>query len=158
MELAHYHGHAAGKPVIYFYKKNEPYGFLSQFYARGFEDPDYPGLYFSTAEHHIHYNKAILFEDNERAEEILAVPASQPSKAYLLGQRVRGFNSEVWNKHKERIVYEANHLKFYNPRNADIRQKLLNTKGHMLLNCAPKDSIWGLGLSLEEARVASPLR
>ena len=31
MELAHYHGYAAGKPVIYFYKKDEPYGILSQF-------------------------------------------------------------------------------------------------------------------------------
>ncbi|KAK7971591.1 hypothetical protein PG989_016607 [Apiospora arundinis] len=71
-------------PVIYFSKKEEPYGFLSKWYPEGFEDPDFPDIYFPTAEHYMHYNKAILMGDANMAKEILDVPVTAKLRVELV--------------------------------------------------------------------------
>ncbi|KAK6839086.1 hypothetical protein PG987_004952 [Apiospora arundinis] len=156
MANSKYHDRTELGPVIYFSKKEEPYGFLSQWFPKGFEDPDFPNIYFPTAEHYMHFNKAILMGDVNMAKEILDVPVSEPSAAYFAGKAVKPFKSDVWDQHKDKIVLKANYLKFSNPANADIRGKLLLLKDHLFVHCSPQDPIWGIGFILEQAKASNP--
>ncbi len=61
------------------------------------------------------YRKAILFDDLEIAQEILAAKTAKAQKA--LERKVKGFTDKVWYANKENIVEEGNVYKFLNPKN-----------------------------------------
>jgi predicted NAD-dependent protein-ADP-ribosyltransferase YbiA (DUF1768 family) len=50
-----------------------------------------------------------LFKDDEIAEEILK--ATKPAQCKALGRKAQGFNEELWNNNRTRIVLEGNYLK-----------------------------------------------
>lgn len=154
---SHYRDRTSRGPVVYFYRKTEPFGFLSQWYASGFKDDEnFPGIYFPTAEHYMHYRKAILFGDQETADKILALEAGRADRALFAGGKVKNFDGRVWDEHKKQIVFRGNYLKFSSPDAEGIREKLMGLKGHLLVECNPKDAIWGIGYSLEDSKKAAP--
>lgn len=87
------------------------------------------------------YRKAILFNDLPVAAEVLR--AGHPRKAKSLGRKVHNFSDKVWNAERERIVRQANLLRF----RADqaICEKLLATGDRELVEASPYDAIWGIG-------------
>ncbi|KAI0184370.1 hypothetical protein EV127DRAFT_444399 [Xylaria flabelliformis] len=103
---------------IYFWRPGEPTtGFLSQWYASvpfGDRDPESSKIY-ATAEHYMMHHKALLFNDAEIAEAILAVPAPSPKETKSLGRAVRNFDQAVWERERERIVREGSWCKFNLP-------------------------------------------
>ena len=93
------------------------------------------------------HGKALLFGDNEVAALIMASRSPREMKA--LGRMVRGFDNDVWNRHRVEIVYRNNVAKF--TQNKLVCEALLKTTGD-LVEASPYDRIWGIGLKEEDAR------
>ena len=65
------------------------------------------------------YCKAIVFHDQEIADEIALEP--QPGKQKALGRGVRGFDNEKWNAQREKIVEEGNWWKFTQSKEGNLK-------------------------------------
>ena len=162
-----------GSPILFFREFEEPYGFLSQWYASSFTAPappsagkNAPDMTFLTTEQYMMYHKAILFEDQEIARCIMLELG--PKKQKALGRKVKGFDSKIWDREKEKIVENGNWWKFTQPKEKDLRPMLLETgqrelvevgflhkvNAIMALNtfkASPFDRIWGVGYSAANA-------
>lgn len=92
-----------------------PHGYLSQWYKYPFHSPSEPEQRFSTAEHWMMCQKAILFSDHDTAAQVLAGQSMPPRKVKGLGRRAKGFDEKLWNQERVRIVEEGNWLKFASP-------------------------------------------
>lgn len=70
--------------------------------------------------------------------------------AYIkqLGRAVKNYNENDWNGVRQIIVYEGLTAKF--SQNQSLKEQLLNTKECLLAECAVKDKIWGIGLSMTD--------
>lgn len=110
------------------------------------------GVRYVTAEQYMMAGKARLFGDDEVLAQVLATPSPREQKA--LGQKVRNFNDSVWNRERERIVYNGNRAKF--TQNAGMLKALIATAGTELVEASPMDRIWGVGLGAEDPRIADP--
>ena len=73
------------------------------------------------------YQKALLFEDKDIAEEILA--AEHPKDQKALGRIVKNFDNKKWNANRELIVEEGNWYKFTRAKQGgeELRRRLLET-------------------------------
>ena len=94
------------------------------------------------------YRKAKLFGDDFLAYKMLEI--HDPRMLKQLGREVRNFKPEVWDIHKLSIVTLGNIFKF--SQNADLKGLLLATKGRLLVEASPYDSVWGIGLAEKDAK------
>jgi ribA/ribD-fused uncharacterized protein len=107
------------------------------------------GLLFRTAEHFMMHRKAQLFgAPAELRERILA--AGHPRVARSLGRQVPRFNTAIWHAAARTLVAEGNYAKF-TQQPAALRA-LIASEGTMLVEAAPWDAIWGIGLAAEGPR------
>lgn len=60
------------------------------------------------------------------------------------------FNAQIWSAVAVDIVFRGNIEKF--SQNPDLLQLLSQSKGTLLVEAAPKDSIWGIGLVASDPR------
>lgn len=111
------------------------------------------GITYLCAEHYMMAQKAKLFGDNEIFKEIL--DATEPSKMKALGRMVKGYNEELWDKHKFNIVFDGNLAKF--SQNKELQEFLLSTGDDILVEASPYDKIWGIGMRYNEEGVTEPL-
>ena len=93
------------------------------------------------------YHKALLFNDSDVATQILA--ATTPIEVKALGRQVKDFDEQIWKENRYRIVKEGNILKF--TQHSDLQEKLLATKGKMLVEASPRDRVWGIGYGAKNA-------
>ena len=93
------------------------------------------------------YKKAILFNDLEKAAEILETKS--PKIAKTKGRQVKKFVQEIWDKNAQDIVFKACLLKF--SQNEDIKNYLLSTSDRILAEASQFDKIWGIGISVKKA-------
>ncbi|MEV8638602.1 NADAR family protein [Streptosporangium sp. NPDC051023] len=124
-------------------------GCLSQWWEAAFTDE---GHVFLSAEHYMMAHKAWLFGDDETAGRVLA--AGHPGEAKKLGREVRGFDEAVWNEHRYEIVVRGNIAKFGG--HPELGSFLLGTRDRVLVEASPVDRIWGIGLTADDERAASP--
>lgn len=117
---------------------------LSQWYDCCFE---VDGVQYHTTEQYMMASKALLFEDEEVYQEIMA--ADNPYDYKKLGRKIHGFEQEPWDARKYDIVVEGNKAKF--GQNSEIRNFLLSTGDAILVEASPYDKIWGIGLDRETA-------
>ena len=129
--------------VICFHNPDEENGYLSNWYLSSFT---VCGIRFSSMEQYMMYKKALCFNDRDIAERILET--NDVSKIKALGREVSGYDDHVWNGLRQIIVYEGLLEKF--SQNNDIKEKLVNTGNAVLAECAVKDRIWGIGLSMKD--------
>ncbi|CAF4045685.1 unnamed protein product, partial [Rotaria magnacalcarata] len=122
---------------IYFYRNTSPF---SNFYPSQVNDN---GIAFHCIEQYMMYHKAKLFNDDETAERIL--DAKKPAQCKALGREVEPFNEETWMENRTKIVSNGNYLKFTT--NQDLKAILLQHKDALLVEAAPNDRIWGVGLA-----------
>ena len=94
------------------------------------------------------YQKALRFGDTKIADKILAT--DDVAKIKKLGREVQGYDDSVWNGVRQIIVYEGLTAKF--SQNEDLKAKLLETKDVILAECAVRDKIWGIGLSITDEK------
>lgn len=129
--------------VICFHNPNEENGYLSNWYLSPFTVEKKT---FSSMEQFMMYRKAICFGDEAVATNILATHDASQIKA--LGRQVSDFDEHVWNGIKQIVVYEGLLTKFL--QNGDLKDKLISTGEAILAECAVKDLIWGVGLSMKD--------
>ena len=116
--------------VICFHNPNGENGYLSNWYPAAFTKD---GITFSTMEKYMMYRKAVCFGDVKVAEQILATEDVAEIKA--LGRLVSGYDESLWNGVRQSL---------------DLRKQLKETGSAVLAECAVKDRIWGIGLSMHD--------
>lgn len=126
-----------------FHNPDEENGYLSNRYLSEFK---IDSIKFSSMEQYMMYKKAIVFNDNKLAKEILET--TDVSKIKALGRQVSKYNDTYWNGVRQIIIYKGLLEKF--SQNADLKKRLLNTGNDILAECAVQDKIWGIGLSMKD--------
>lgn len=129
--------------VICFHNPNEENGYLSNWYLSHFTVGDKT---FSSMEQFMMYRKAICFGDEAVATNILSTDDVAEIKA--LGRQVANYDEHVWNGIRQILVYEGLLAKF--SQNEDLKDKLKFTGEAILAECAVKDLIWSVGLSMKD--------
>ena len=123
--------------TLYFFRQyEEPYGYLSQWYADDFLAPStIPGeanKVFATAEQYMMYRKAMVFNDAESADKIMKTREPKTQKA--LGRKVKNFNGKKWDEVKEQAVEDGNYWKFgRSMKRPEMRRLLLDTGDRLLV-------------------------
>ena len=131
--------------IICFHNLDEENAYLSNWYPSDFT---VNGINFSSMEQYMMYQKALRFGDTKIADKILAT--DDVAKIKKLGREVQGYDDSVWNGVRQIIVYEGLTAKF--SQNEDLKAKLLETKDVILAECAVRDKIWGIGLSMTDEK------
>ncbi len=126
----------------FFYTDRSPF---SQWYPANFE---IDGIVYNCAEQYMMHQKAVFFGDMTIAAAILA--ANAPKDQKVLGRKIKNFNDESWQAVAKKVVYRGNYAKF--TQNPDLLALLLHTKGTLLAEASPTDTIWGIGLSATDAQ------
>ena len=129
--------------IICFHNADEENGYLSNWYPSQFT---YAGIKFSSMEQYMMYQKAECFGDMQTADEILGT--DDVAEIKRLGRQVREYDENVWNGIRQIIVYEGLKAKF--SQNEELRNLLKKTGDAILAECAVKDRIWGIGLSMTD--------
>lgn len=129
--------------MVCFHNPDEENGYLSNWYPSAFT---VDGIAFSSMEQYMMYRKAICFQDEAVAAEILATDDVAEIKA--LGRKVSNYDENIWNGVRQIVVYEGLLAKF--SQNENLKEKLKATGNAILAECAVKDRIWGIGLSMKD--------
>lgn len=129
--------------VICFHNANEENGYLSNWYPSVFT---MNGVTFSSMEQYMMYHKALFFGDEKVATQILATNNVAEIKA--LGRLVSGYDENLWNGVRQIVVYEGLLAKF--SQDPKLKEQLKSTGNACLAECAVKDRIWGIGLSMHD--------
>lgn len=127
--------------VICFHNPDEENGYLSNWYPSRFMAGE---VEFSSMEQFMMYQKALYFHDRVIAMQIL--DTQDVSHIKQLGRLVSGYDDNYWNGIRQIVVYEGLWEKF--SQNADLKKQLISTENAILAECAVKDCIWGIGLSM----------
>jgi len=130
--------------IVCFHNPNEENGYLSNWYLSSFT---VEGICFSSMEQYMMYQKAVCFDDKAIASQILDTEDVSQIKA--LGRQVSNYDENHWNGVRQIIVYEGLCAKFL--QNEGLKEKLKATSGTFLAECAVKDRIWGIGLSMKDS-------
>ena len=129
--------------VICFHNPNEENAYLSNWYPSPFTVEK---KNFSSMEQFMMYRKAICFGDEAVAKNILSTDDASQIKA--LGRQVSNYDEHIWNGIRQIVVYEGLLAKF--SQNEDLKDRLKSTGEAILAECAVKDLIWGVGLSMKD--------
>lgn len=129
--------------TICFHNPNEENGYMSNWFLSDFV---VDGITFSSMEQFMMFQKAVCFSDDHIAAQILATSDVAHIKAF--GRQVSNYNENHWNGVRQIIVYRGLCAKF--SQNKTLRKQLKATGNALLAECAVKDRIWGIGLSMHD--------
>ena len=130
--------------VICFHNPDEENGYLSNWYLSLFT---LDGVAFSSMEQYMMYRKAVCFGDDKVAAQILVT--EDVAEIKTLGRLVSGYDESLWNGVRQIVVYEGLLAKF--SQNSELGEQLKKTGNTVLAECAVKDRIWGIGLSMHDS-------
>ena len=129
--------------IICFHNPDEENGYLSNWFISYFIVDD---MKFSSVEQYMMYQKAICFCDTDIAEKIMQTDDVASIK--LFGRSVSNYDDSVWSKVREKVVFDGLMAKF--SQNIDLKKQLLDTNDSILAECAVKDLIWSIGISMKD--------
>lgn len=92
------------------------------------------------------YQKAVYFGDEAIADKILHTEDAAAIKE--LGRCVSCYDESYWNGIRQIVVFEGLYAKF--SQNEELKVLLKSTEQAVLAECAVKDRIWGIGLSMKD--------
>ena len=157
----------AHPPVLAFYHETGQHGALSNFFRAPF-DFDVPSqcgagalaaagrptrVRVRFAEAAIMLCKAAAMGDVTSYDRILAAP--KPIDAKKLGRAVAPFDAARWDALVCGVAHDVLSAKFGGG-GPELAAVLLGTGNHLLAEAAPKDRVWGIGLSQSDLRVQTP--
>jgi ribA/ribD-fused uncharacterized protein len=122
---------------------------LSQWFPRSFA---IEGVSYASAEHWMMASKARLFSDTVRLAQILE--AGSPAAAKKLGREVTPFDATKWAAACFDLVVQGNVAKF--SQHEDLKAFLLGTEELVLVEAAPRDVVWGIGLGAQNPLARQP--
>ena len=128
--------------IVCFHNPDEENGYLSNWYPSRFIVKN---SVFSSMEQFMMDRKAVCFHDEASAAQILAT--EDVARIKELGRRVSNYDDHHWNGIRQIVVYEGL-AKF--SQNEDLKEQLKATGDAVLAECAVKDRIWGIGLSMSD--------
>lgn len=131
--------------IICFHNPNEENGYLSNWYMSEFTFDD---IKFSSMEQYMMYQKAVTFRDYDVAKDIMETDDVAEIKA--LGRKVKNYSDVIWNGMRQIVIYQGLFAKFQ--QNAILKQQLLETGDSIIAECAVRDTIWGIGLSMKDTK------
>ncbi|WP_297522327.1 NADAR family protein [uncultured Clostridium sp.] len=111
------------------------------------------GVTYNCAEQFMMAEKARLFDDKEVLGEILET--SEQFRIKYLGRQVKNFDEAIWNEKKYEIVLKGNLAKF--SQDERIKAFLISTGYKVIVEASPYDTIWGIGMSEQEAQLSNPI-
>jgi ribA/ribD-fused uncharacterized protein len=123
---------------VYFYRS-----LWSQWYPSRFISDEQE---FNCAEQGMMHTKALWFNDEKSAEDILR--SDSPRQMQLIGRSVKNFDPNVWARHRVGIVTVINIAKFQ--QNPDLKEVMSETRNKILVEGSPFDKIWGVGLGWDD--------
>lgn len=129
--------------IVCFHNPDEENGYLSNWYPSNFS---VGGIVYTSVEQYMMHQKAVCFNDKETAERILQI--NDVAQIKTLGRSVSGYDDNYWNGIRQIVVYNGLLAKF--TQNQYLKEMLLSTKPALLAECAVKDKIWGIGLSMND--------
>lgn len=129
--------------IICFHNPDEENGYLSNWYLSQFSAEE---ITFSSMEQYMMYKKAVCFQDYDTADRILKT--EDVSQIKKLGRKVSNYDENYWNGVRQIVVYRGLLEKF--GQNDEMKKLLLETGDSVLAECAVKDRIWGIGLSMTD--------
>lgn len=149
---------------VFFWTKHD---FLSQWYAASFV---HNTLTFTTAEHWMMFQKAVLFAvPNDVKEDVLGfllapentqhianriLRAISPKEAKDLGREVPNFNKTLWEQKIGAILYQGNKLKM--TQNANLFRQFLGYGDRTFVEASPYDTIYGIGMKENHPHATQP--
>ena len=89
-----------------------------------------------------------LFNKVNLQKPILVQLTDDVAEIKALGRGVSGYDDHYWNGVRQVIIYEGLVAKF--SQSEELKKRLLDTGNDMLAECAVKDRIWGIGLSMTD--------
>ncbi|MFO0737927.1 MAG: NADAR family protein [Labilithrix sp.] len=122
---------------------------LSQWFPASFV---LDGVTYRTAEHFMMAEKARLFRDDDALRVILE--AATPADAKKAGRAVRGYDDQAWGKQRSLSVVKGNVAKF--DQNEAMGAFLRSTGDSILVECSPRDRIWGIGMGASNPDARDP--
>lgn len=142
------------RDCCFFYgdKKGEHASF-SQFYPSSFEDEN--GVQYTCAEQYMMASKARCMGDEKTLASILQC-GYDPRAIKALGRCVKPYDEALWAAVRSAVVARGSWLKF--SQNAKLRKILLGTRSLTLVEAAPNDCIWGIGISVKDAAAGGKWR
>ena len=100
-------------------------------------------------EQFLFHQKALLCGDLDNAKKVLEEP--EPAKQKQLGCSIANYSDRLWKTRCLDLMKEGLYCKF--TQNEQLKAFLLNTGSTQIIECNPRDSYWGTGLSMENPRV-----
>lgn len=125
-------------------------GPFSQWYYSPFEANN---IVFETAEQWMMSQKALLFNDQDVFKQIM--DAKSPAECKSLGKKISNFDKSIWLQKRLQIVTRGNILKF--EQNDNLKQKLLESDGRIIVEASPYDKIWGIGMGISDIKIHNPM-
>ncbi len=122
---------------------------LSQWYERAFE---HEGVTYPTAEHFMMAAKARLFGD--RVALLRVLEAKTPADAKAIGREVTPYDDAAWARARFDAVVRGNFAKF--GAHEDLQRLLVSTGERVLVEAAPRDVVWGIGLGANNPAARDP--
>lgn len=133
---------------IFFWKENNKYGYLSNFYYSTFYDSN--NIKYICNEQYFMSKKCLLF-DKDNIELYNKIMTSKvPIIIKRLGKKVKNFDQIIWDKEKYKIMKIGLNYKF--SQNNILKRKLLKTKNKKLYESSKYNNIWGIGLDYNSAK------
>lgn len=120
-------------------------GYCSQWYPSKFV---FKGVTYTSAEQWMMAMKALCMNDDVSYKKIMN--SSDPQYIKQLGRKVENYDDKKWSEQRYDVVVFGNYLKFN--QNNKLREWLISTKDQLIVEASPTDKIWGIGLSVKDAR------
>ncbi len=138
-----------GNKVVRFYNPEGENGYLSNWYKAEF---CYAGRTYHSSEQYLMEQKALTFGDVEIAEKIMA--SDDLNEIKKLGRKVARYNDALWKTIRGQIMRRGIRAKFQ--QNPELLYNLLSTGNALIVECAPRDMVWGIGVDMEDSRSMDP--
>jgi len=109
---------------------------------------------YASAEHYMMAEKARLFRDEEALARVVA--ARTPAEAKAIGREVQRFDPAAWSAARFAAVVRGNVAKF--GQREDLAAFLRSTRGKVIVEAAPRDRVWGIGMGASNPDARIPAR
>jgi len=96
----------------------------------------------------------IRYSTTEQSMRALQVTPMEPREAKDFGRKVKNYDDRLWSTVRYGFMVYVNYLKY--SQHPDLRQQLIDTKDLILVECNPRDPIWGIGLGENDPRAETP--
>lgn len=113
----------------------------------------YGEVEFTCVEQFMMMYKALLFDRQDLADEIVFGPVS-PGHYKKLGRMIKPFDKERWREPSIKIVTTGCWHKF--TQNEEHAKVLLSTRGKILAEASRKDKVWGIGMYASDQGATDP--